>query len=245
MGVDADARSTTGGGGGGPGATGTQLGSPTNQATGGALEETQVPGFRRGVPVQNNHRGATLANSQYLQSKENVQPVELESLKRVFKWLDTKKDDKLCSQEISEALLKLGHKTVREQIELWIWEVDDDLDQMVGWDEFLTMYQRCISDQTGNEPRNLFNLVQFLMYDKDFSMRISVEQTLQILFVRHGRGELDSEIAEIFGDQQKGPDGQELKITFTQFLQRANARLTKMRWQKKEVTKVAINTRRK
>ena len=37
----------------------------------------------------------------------------------------------------------------------------------VGWDEFLTMYQRCISDSTGNEPRNLFNLIQFLMYDKD------------------------------------------------------------------------------
>merc|ERR1711935_785330 len=112
-------------------------------------------------------------------------------------------------------------------------------------DEFLTMYQRCISDATGNEPRNLFNLVQFLMYDKLASGRISVEQTLQILFVRHGRGELDAEIAEIFGDQQKGPDGQELKITFSQFLARASARLTKMRSTKKEVTKVQISTRRK
>lgn len=215
---------------------------------GGITEEmSQMPGFRRGVPLENNHRGATLENSEYLAVKENVQPVELESLKRVFKWLDTKKDDKLCWQEISEALAKLGHKTSRELIELWIWEVDDDLDQMVGWDEFLTMYQRCISDQTGNEPRNLFHLVQFLMYDKDFHGRISVEQTLQILFVRHGRGELDAEIAEIFGDQQsqKGPDGQELKITFSQFLTRANTRLTNLRWTKKEVTKVAISTRRK
>ncbi|CAE8662277.1 unnamed protein product, partial [Polarella glacialis] len=203
------------------------------------------PGFRRGVALANNHRGATLENSEYLASKENVQPVELENLKRVFKWLDTKKDDRLCVQELSEALVKLGHKTARDQIELWIWEVDDDLDQMVGWEEFLTMYQRCISDQTGNEPRNLFNLVQFLMYDKDFHGRISVEQTLQIIYVRHGRSNLDEEIKEIFGDQQKGSDGQELKITFSQFLARANARLSKMRWQKKEVTKVAISTRRK
>merc|ERR1712217_165114 len=178
-------------------------------------------------------RGATLENSDYLASRENVQPVELECLKRVFKWLDTKKDDKLCWQEISEALIKLGHKTPKEQIELWIWEVDDDLDNMVAWDEFLIMYQRCISDQTGLEPRNLFNLVQFLMYDKEFSGTISVEQTLQILFVRHGRGELDSEIAAIFGDKQKGDDGQELKITFSQFMNRANARLTEMRWTKK------------
>jgi len=208
-------------------------------------EMKQMPGFKRGVPVENNHRGATLENSEYLASKENVQPVELENLKRVFKWLDTKKDDKLCWQELSEALVKLGHKTPREQIELWIWEVDDDLDGHVGMDEFLTMYQRCISDQTGFEPRNLFNLVQFLMYDKDFHGRISVEQTLQIIYVRHGRSNLDEEITEIFGTQQKGSDGQELKITFSQFLARANARLSKMRWTKKEVTKVAISTRRK
>lgn len=204
-----------------------------------------MPGFRRVVPLEDNHRGATLQNSANLALKETVMPVELENLKRVFKWLDTKKDDKLCWQEISEALIKLGHKTPKELIELWIWEVDDDLDNMVAWDEFLIMYQRCISDQTGYEPRNLFNLVQFLMYDKDFHGRISVEQTLQILFVRHGRGELDAEIAEIFGDQQKGPDGQELKITFSQFLARASARLTKMRSTKKEVTKVQISTRRK
>merc|ERR1719181_1327307 len=204
-----------------------------------------MPGFRRGTDLKNNHRGATLENSDYLTSKESMQLVELESLKRVFKVLDTKKDEKLCWQEISEALIKLGHKTPREQIELWIWEVDDDLDNMVCYDEFLTMYQRCISDQTGFEPRNLFNLVQFLMYDRDFIGKISVEQTLQILFVRHGRGELDAEIQEIFGDQQKGPDGQELKITFSQFLARANARLTKMRWAKKEVTKIAITTTRR
>jgi len=208
-------------------------------------EMKQLPGFRRGVPLENNHRGATLENSEYLAAKENVQPVELENLKRVFKWLDSKKDDKICWQELSEALVKLGHKTPRDQIELWIWEVDDDLDAMVGWDEFLTMYQRCISDQTGNEPRNLFNLVQFLMYDKDFHMKISVEQTLQIIYVRHGRSNLDEEITEIFGAQQKGSDGQELKITFSQFLAKANARLSKIRWQKKEVTKVAISTRRK
>uniref|UniRef100_A0A6V0BPQ0 EF-hand domain-containing protein n=1 Tax=Zooxanthella nutricula TaxID=1333877 RepID=A0A6V0BPQ0_9DINO len=206
----------------------------------GVTEEmAKLPGFRRAVPLKNNHRGATLENSDYLAIKENVQPVELDCLKRVFKWLDQKKDEKLCWQEISEALVKLGHKTPREQIELWIWEVDDDLDNMVGWEEFLTMYQRCISDPTGLEPRNLFLLVQFLMYDKDFTYRISVEQTLQILFVRHGRGELDDEIYQIFGDQQKGLDGQELKITFSQFLYRANERLTKLRWTKKEVTNVS------
>lgn len=175
----------------------------------------------------------------------SVSQVEIDCLKKVFAWMDAKKDNKLDWSEIADVLIKLNHKTPKQDIELWIWEVDDDLDQHVSFEEFLTMYQRCISDPTGLEPRNLFNLVQFLMYDKEFSGRISVEQTLQILFVRHGREKLDDEIKEIFGDQQKGPDGQELKINFSQFLSRANARLTKMRWAKREVTKVAISTRKK
>lgn len=97
--------------------------------------------------------------------------------------------------------------------------MNDDLSGTVSYDEFLVMYQRCISDRTGLEPRTLFTLAQFLMYafkgsqdpanDKSFDARISVEQTLQILFVRYGREAMNEEIAQIFGDenQQKGPDG--------------------------------------
>jgi calmodulin len=52
------------------------------------------------------------------------------------------------------------------------------LDGYVSKEEFLTMYRRCISDETGLEPRKLFNLVQFLMYDKTFKGRVTVEETL-------------------------------------------------------------------
>ena len=44
---------------------------------------------------------------------------------------------------------------------------------------------------SGLEPRNFFHVVQFLMYDKDLTGEICVEQTLQILFVRFGRELLD------------------------------------------------------
>jgi Ca2+-binding EF-hand superfamily protein len=77
--------------------------------------------------------------------------------------------------------------------------VDDDLDGYVSRDEYHTMYKRCISDETGLEPRKLFNLVQFLMYDKSFKGRVTVEETLQILYVRYGRERLDDEIRAIFG----------------------------------------------
>ena len=77
--------------------------------------------------------------------------------------------------------------------------MDDDLDGCVSRAEFDTMYKRCISDETGLEPRKLFNLVQFLMYDIDSKGRVTVEETLQILYVRYGRERLDEEIRAIFG----------------------------------------------
>lgn len=92
-----------------------------------------------------------------------------------------------------------------------IWEVDDDLDKHVSWHEFEKMYKRCISDENGLEPRKLYNLVVFMMYNIvevkqeseptyfSTSGYITVEDTLEILFVRHGREQLDNEIDEIFG----------------------------------------------
>ena len=50
-----------------------------------------------------------------------------------------------------------------------IWEVDEDLDGCVNWNEFKLMFLRNICDTTGMEPYSMFNVVQFMMYDKDAS----------------------------------------------------------------------------
>ena len=86
------------------------------------------------------------------------------------------------------------------------------------------MYKRCISDSTGLEARKLFNLVQFLMYDKTFKGRVTVEETLQILFVRYGRENLDAEITAIFGEDEKNEDGSEKEITFGEYVDKINKR---------------------
>jgi len=171
---------------------------------------------------------------------EQISQVEHDSLKRVFAWMDIKKDHRLDWTEIQDVFHKLGHKVTKQDIDLMIWEVDDDLDQQVSWDEFLVMYLRCIGDKQGLEPRGLFNLAQFLMYDKEFTGKITVEQTLAILFVRYGREQLDAEIQEIFGEEQRGPDGQEKRINYTEYVRRVEARLTKLRNAKREVSKAVI-----
>lgn len=46
-------------------------------------------------------------------------------------------------------------------------------------------------------------MVQFLMYDKAMKGKITVEDTLELLYVRVGRYNLDNEIYSIFGADEK------------------------------------------
>eukprot|EP00920_Eleutheroschizon_duboscqi_P038117 GHVT01091152.1.p1 GENE.GHVT01091152.1~~GHVT01091152.1.p1 ORF type:complete len:311 (+),score=86.86 GHVT01091152.1:80-934(+) len=138
--------------------------------------------------------------------------------------------------DLFEVFNRLEHKATKAEVEDMIWEADDNLDGRVSWDEILILYRRCINDKTGFEPRQLFTLVQFLMYDSDFTGRITVEQTLQILFVRCGRELLDQEIRAIFGDDERAANGEEKRIGYTEFLGRINARLHKLRNAKKVVS---------
>jgi hypothetical protein len=44
----------------------------------------------------------------------------------------------------------------------------------------------------GYEPRRLYNVVEFMMNDKDDSGTVSAEEAMQILYMRFGRTLLDS-----------------------------------------------------
>ena len=62
-----------------------------------------------------------------------------------------------------------------------IWEVDDDIDGYVSEEEFIKMYKRCWQDKANLEPRKLYNLVLFLMFDfskKEPKGKIIIEDTL-------------------------------------------------------------------
>jgi calmodulin len=67
----------------------------------------------------------------------------------------------------------------------------------------------------GYEPRRLFNVVQFLMNDRDCKGTVSLEETMQIMYLRYGRQLLDAQLEEIFGtsDLNSGRT-----LTLSQFL---------------------------
>ena len=117
-----------------------------------------------------------------------VQTIEQECLDNVFNWLSTRDKNKqpvaigeqpyITAMDLARALQFLGLSPSKSEVDAIIWEVDDDLDGKVGKEEYQTMYKRCISDHEDKEPRKLFNLVQFLMYDQKFKGKVTVEETL-------------------------------------------------------------------
>ena len=70
-----------------------------------------------------------------------------------------------------------------------IWEVDDDHDRSVDMREMTNMFSRCRADKTGSEPRKLYNVVDFIMADKDEDGRVSFEEVMGLLFLRYGNEE--------------------------------------------------------
>lgn len=61
------------------------------------------------------------------------------------------------------------------------------------------MYKRCIIDEKEQEAKNLFYLVQFLMYDKEENRYITEEDTLELLYIRHGEKNFNQAIEDVFG----------------------------------------------
>ena len=120
----------------------------------------------------------------------------------VFRRLDTKGDEKIDAEELGHMLTQLGcepRKKLRGDKELvlesllhdvaapedMIWEVDEDGDDAVTWEEFSLCYERALSDETGNEPRKLFTLVEFLMLDEDEVNWVTVDSILHMMMMRH------------------------------------------------------------
>ena len=91
-----------------------------------------------------------------------------------------------------------------------IWEVDENSDGYVSENEFTNMYKKCIVDEKEEEPKKLFYLVQFLMYDKENKHYMTVEDTLEILCARN-QSQMDANIDAIFDIEVKDPSTGKVK----------------------------------
>jgi len=138
---------------------------------------------------------------------------------------------------------KLNYKMNWAEVDLMIWEMDENLDGLINKKEFDLMYKRCIKDDTGLEPKSLFNLVQFLMFDRQLRWKITEEDTYDLIYVREGNlTGLDQAIKVIFGEQERRLDGVEKSITFAEFLDKRNKQALDIRRTKIQLKKEQRST---
>jgi len=73
--------------------------------------------------------------------------------------------------------------------------------------------------QTGLEPRKLFNVVEFMMHDKDSSGTIDMDECMEILFRRFGNDQLEERSNEFFIHDTDGDNA----ISFAEFQKQMQA----------------------
>ena len=141
-----------------------------------------------------------------------------DNLSRVFARLNKKSDGKIDVDELWTHLKFLGYKCKRAECEDMIWEVDEDCDRCVNWEEFKTMFYRVRHDKSGWEPRRLFNVVEFMMHDKDASGTIDMDECMEILFRRFGKDQLEQRTNDFFKHDTDGDN----TISFQEFQKQMN-----------------------
>ena len=116
------------------------------------------------------------------------------------------KSGKFGVKALRKIFKKLTKTYNKNEIKLMIWEVDTNLDGFISYDEYERMYKRCLIDEKEKEPKKLYHLIQFLMFDKERKGEITEEDTLEVLVVRNNNG-LDNAINDIFDIERKDEKG--------------------------------------
>ena len=137
--------------------------------------------------------------------------------------------DRFGKKALRKIFKKLTGTFNKKDIELMIWEVDTNLNGYISYDEYERMYKRCVVDKKELEPKKLYTLVQFLMYDKEHKGYITEEDTLEVLCVRNNNG-LDNAINDIFMEEIKDEKGKIIRtknkretINYEQFAERMHS----------------------
>mmetsp|Transcript_21777 Transcript_21777/g.50169 ORF Transcript_21777/g.50169 Transcript_21777/m.50169 type:complete len:275 (+) Transcript_21777:172-996(+) len=160
---------------------------------------------------------ATSATSETPMTRKMVQDLtneakaleaEIDGLQSEVRDLETDPSRKVEARDMDYALKTLyGRVIPRKQLEFMIWEVDENLDGGVDWEEFELMYFRNMTDQSGLEPFDMFNIVQFMTYDNDMTGRIAEDDTMATLYLRYGKDHVESQINKLFGHHAKSNGG--------------------------------------
>jgi calmodulin len=134
-------------------------------------------------------------------------------LRQVFRTMDADKDGQIDEVDLETQLIRLGYVPEPGEVHDMIWEVDDDGDGKINWREFKAIYQRVRDDELGKEPRRLYNVMEFMVFDTDNDGSIDLAEVMQLFYLRYGKDKLFSETKDAPGTERRAKD-----ITFPEFV---------------------------
>lgn len=180
--------------------------------------------------VQNQIASGLVVNVDRVDENERASQERLNQLSREIHDMENNPDKKITCADVHDMLKRLGHKPIKSEVEEMIWEVDEDLDMALNWSEFKLMFTRNIRDKTGLEPLRMYLLTQFLIYDHNDNGLVSVDETMNMLYTRYGRAQMEVKLKELFGEdlRETGKEGGE--ITFPRFMKAVEKTQMSMFW---------------
>lgn len=175
-------------------------------------------------PIFGRRRRAEVAlhGASFEGSSSEEEPEEVDvHVRLAFERIGTRKSNKISVRELAAALERLGVTSARDVAQQIVWETDEDMDGQIGWEEFVYSYQRAAGDETGKEPRKLFNIIEFLMADADGNGTLTFAEALQCYGKRYGQETIQKLLASLFTPEERS--GVDVHLSFAEYCKRDQA----------------------